>query len=73
VSLPNRISPRQAAVALISRAIDEADDDIGAHRRNARDVGSLYHSQIIVFLEQVREELRTAARLLEEHVDPPGD
>jgi len=68
---PNRISPRQLAVAMISELIDQAAVRILAHQVNGRDSSALYHSQVLVFLEQTRMELRLAARLLEEHPDPP--
>lgn len=63
----NLITPRATAILLISRELDEVKENIASHRRNARYPFNLFHSQILVYWEQVGEELRRAARYLEEH------
>lgn len=70
---PNVITPRQAAVAAICEEIDAISERLDAHRRNERDPHSLFHSQIDVFLEEVRHELVRAATFLEFHDDPDDE
>lgn len=64
---PNVLSPRQLAVAVISEQITTISSRIDAHRQHQRDGDALFHSQIIVFLEQMRHELKRAAHFLEFH------
>jgi hypothetical protein len=63
--VPNELTPRDVAVALIAEKIAELRKQIEAHQKYTRNPGSYYHSRIRVFLEQCAVELRRAAIFLE--------
>jgi hypothetical protein len=61
----NALTPRALAVALLSEECARIRNRIEEHKTYARDTGALFHSRIIVFLEQTLVEVKRAAVYLE--------